>query len=475
MKIKSSLNIKNFLITSVVLFITILFIYLILYIFIPRFYADYKQNYLEVESKKVINQISEENLSYNDGFPILRKFSQEKNISLILFNNNNPVFISASSLPYSSIINEINSDTDIMNTLEENKDFYYTYSDILEFNDGTYTVLFSTPIQPVDEVRTVLIDFFPYTIIIILISSIAISAIYSRMITKPLIRLNETAKKMANLEFEVKTQVKSNDELGELGDSLNILSSNLEKSMIDLKEANKKLLSDIEKEKIRDEQRLSFIATMSHELKSPITAIRGQIEGMINNIGVYKNRDKYLNRSLSIAEDLDGLVREIIITSKLDNVDFKMKEEEFNLSPKLEDLIKNLDYFQMDKKIKVRKNIEKNLYITGDWSLLKKAFNNIIENSLKYSVENGYISISAKRNEQDKVIIEVFNKGDFIQDKDLEDEKIFEAFYRTEKSRNRETGGSGLGLYIVKKILVLHGFKYKIYNKDGGVLFKVEI
>lgn len=476
MKIKGkSLNFKNFLLTSIVLFTTIMLIYFILYALIPPFYADYKRNFLEEESKKIIDQIARNESNYVEGFSILRKFSQEKNISVILFYEDNPVYISSSSLPYSSIVGAINNDTEISKILDESKSYYYSYNDVLMFKDGTYTAHFSTPIQPVAEVREVLSDFFPYIIVIILLSSILISTIYSKMITKPLIELNKAAKKMADLDFAVKTKVKSHDELGELGESLNRLSSNLEKSMIDLKEANKNLLGDIEREKQREDQRLSFIATMSHELKSPITAIKGQLEGMINNIGVYKNRDKYLNRSLNIAEDLDSLVREIIITSKLDNVEFQLKPERFNLSSRLEDIIKNLDYLQIDKKIKIRKNIEKNLYLEGDWGLLKKAFGNIIENALKYSVENGYISITAKRDENENIVVEVFNKGDFILEKDLKDEKIFEAFYRTEKSRNRETGGSGLGLYIVKKILLLHGYRYQISNQDGGVLFKVEI
>ena len=473
--IKNSLNIKNFLLTSIVLFISIISIYLILYIFIPPFYADYKKNFLETESEKIINQIISNEYDYVEGFSILRKFSQEKNISVILFYQDNPVYISSSNLPYSSIVGAINNDTDIRKILEESKDYYYFYNDMIIFKDGSYTAYFSTPIQPVAEVREILFDFFPYIIFVIFLASIIVSLIYSKMITKPLIKLNDVAKKMADMDFNIKTSITSKDELGELGASLNSLSSNLEKAMLDLKEANQKLLSDIEKEKIRDNQRLSFIATMSHELKSPITAIRGQLEGMIHNIGVYKNRDKYLNRSLSIAEELDSLVKEIIVTSKLDNIDFQVKPERFNLSPRLDDIIKNLDYLQLEKKIKVRKNIEKNLYIEGDWSLLKKAFGNIMENALKYSVPNGYISVTAKRDENGKVIIEVFNKGDFILAKDLEDDRIFDAFYRTEKSRNRETGGSGLGLFIVKKIMVLHGFSYSISNMDGGVVFKVEI
>ena len=472
--IKNSLNLKSFILTAGVLFFSTTIIYLLLYLFIPTFYENYKKNFLDTESENTISSIEKNKNTYAEGFTVLRQFSRDNNVSIIIFYETTPVYIASSTLPSASIVSSIESDMEIMKTIEESKDFFYSYESRITFNDSSYSIIFSTPLQPVSEVRQVMGSFLPYIITILLITSIFVSFIYSRMITMPLLELNRVAKQMAKLDFHVKSNIQRKDELGELGESLNSLSANLEKSMEDLRTANLALKGDIEKERLREEQRISFIATMSHELKSPITAIRGQLEGMLNNIGVYQNRDKYLQRSLNIVQDLDGLVKEIIITSKLDNVEFQMKADKINLSIRLEEIIKGLDYLQMERKMKVVKEIEKNLTITGDWSLLKKAFGNIIENAFRYGTDSGSVRISA-RMEGKKVVVRVFNKGESILESDLKKEKIFEAFYRTEKSRNRETGGSGLGLYIVKKILVLHKYKYKMENKDGGVLFTVEI
>lgn len=472
--LKTSINLKNTAVTTGVLFLSTAIIYMILYLFIPPFYENYKKDFLETQSEKTIETIEKNKKTYDEGFTDLRQFSKNNNVDIIIFYERNPVYIASSTIPSASIINSIESDEVIMKTLEESKDFFYSYYTQVSFGETSYSIIFITPLQPVGEVRKVMASFLPYIFIILLLISFLASLINSRMITKPLLELNRVAKKMAELDFGVKTKVRTQDEIGELGESLNILSSNLEKSMNDLKRANQALKGDIEKERSREEQRISFIATMSHELKSPITAIRGQLEGMLHNIGVYKNRDKYLERCLNIVQDLDGLVKEILITSKMDNMDFHMNSDKINLSTKLEDILRNLDYLHMERKIKVTKKIEKNLIIWGDWSLLKKAFGNIIENALRYGVDNGEVRVSAI-SKGAKVFVEVFNKGDSLLEDDLQDEKIFEAFYRTEKSRNRETGGSGLGLYIVKKILLLHQYRYRMENREGGVLFTVEI
>lgn len=469
-----SITFKNFFITSSVLLVSISAIYLILYLFLPPFYATYKKDFLEEKSKEIISRISKNESTYKEGFTILREFSKTNNISVILFYQDNPVYIASSNLPFSSIIGSIDRDEDIRKTIDESRDYFYSYNSIIVFKDAAYSAHFSTPIQPVEEVRAVFFDFLPYIAGIIIVTSLSVSLLYSKMITKPLVELNRVAKKMTDLEFKVKSDINTQDELGELSSSLNSLSANLEKTMKDLNQANQSLKSDIEKEKIRDEERINFIATMSHELKSPITAIRGQLEGMLNNIGVYQNRDKYLERSLQIAQDLDGLVKEILVSSKLDNQNIEINVERINIGQKIEEIIRGLDYLMLERKVKIIKKIDKNLYIKGDWSFLKKAFRNILENSLRYAPTDTEVNLHIYE-ERKKIIVEVYNQGEPISPEDLINDKLFEAFYRPDKSRNRETGGSGLGLSIVKKVLRLHNFKYMMTNRKSGVLFRVEM
>lgn len=463
-KIQRDINLKNFLLTSFVLFFSLSMIFIGVFIFMPNIYASYRQNFFVENSREIVEKISKEDLNYTESIEVLRDFAINKNISVILFYRSSPLYIASANLKFTSTTSSLEGKDDIKETIDNSQEYYESK---LILKGYVYNVYFRTSIPNVSEIRANLISFLPYVLVIISLTSVIVSYMYFRLVTNPLIELNKVAKKMAKLDFRTKANIKRQDELGELGTSLNTLSTNLKKSMEGFK-------NDIEKERLRDEQRISFIATMSHELKSPITAIKGQLEGMINNIGVYQNRDKYLNRSLVIAEDLDRLVREILVVSKLDTVDFIINKEKLNLTLVLEEIIRGLDYIQIEKKIKIIKKIEKNLIIEGDISLLKKAFTNIIENGMKYCPENGIFIVDAIKL-KDRILIEIFNDGDSILEEDLNDEKIFNAFYRTEKSRNRETGGSGLGLHIVKKILKIHKFTYKIENKDNGVVFTVEI
>jgi len=463
-KIQRDINLKNFLLTSFVLFFSLSMIFISIFIFIPNIYVSYKQNNFINNSKEIVEQISKKDITYQGAIEVLRDFSLDKEISIIMFYRSSPVYIASANLKFTSTNSFLDGNDDIKETIDNSQDYYESKLILKGF---VYNVYFRTANPQVSEIRSNLISFLPYVLIIISLTSLIVSFMYFRLVTNPLIELNKVAKKMANLDFQTKANIKRKDELGELGSSLNTLSTNLKKSMEGFK-------NDIEKEKLRDEQRISFIATMSHELKSPITAIKGQLEGMINKIGVYQNRDKYLKRSLVIAEELDILVKEILVVSKLDNVDFIFNKRIFNLSPVLDEIIKGLDYIQIEKKIKTVKKIDKNLIIEGDISLLKKAFTNIIENGMKYCPENGIFIVEAIKL-KDRILIEIFNDGESILEEDLSDNKIFNAFYRTEKSRNRETGGSGLGLHIVKRILEIHKIPFKIENKDNGIVFTVEI
>ena len=216
------------------------------------------------------------------------------------------------------------------------------------------------------------------------------------------------------------------------------------------------MLSDIEKERLQDKRRRDFIKAISHELKTPITVINGQIEGMIYNIGPYKNRDKYLRESLDSVSELKLLVSEIIDLAKYEE-SISVKYEDFILNDLIIDIIVNYDYFIKERNLNIRLNKLEILKVNADKNIIKKVISNLISNSLKYSTSNKDIDININKNGK----ISIINYSNNIND--VEKELLFKAFYRGEKSRNKETGGSGLGLYIVKTLLDIHG------NIDYGI------
>lgn len=473
-----SISLKIFFITSVVLIIGVSLIYFLIYLFLPGFYANFKRESLDREAYYLIASSSE--MTLKEGKEMLNEFSKKNNNSVIITDTNNNVLAtygSPANINVNAIARGNNNGVDIRTEIVPSRnpdDYTYLIKTPVVFKNGNYNVYFATHLQPVEEVSKVLYLFIPYIFLGTLLISSVIAIIYSKMITIPLIKLNAIANKMANMDFSVKNNVTTQDELGQLGMNLNKLSRNLHETMTELEEANRALKDDIKKERLKEENRRTFIAIMSHELKSPITAVKGQLEGMIHNIGVYKNRDKYLQRSYDLMVEMDALVREILVSSKLENPDFVIQAETFNLSDLIKKSLEQVQFLIEEKDLTYTLKVEDDIMIHGDYSLLKKAFNNIVTNGFTYADPGSNIIINLHQDEGD-IDFSLYNQSEGLSDEDVKEQKLFNAFYRGEKSRNRDTGGSGMGLYIVGKILTLHHYTYKIQNVDKGILFTVKI
>lgn len=273
------------------------------------------------------------------------------------------------------------------------------------------------PLQPIDEANTVLRKIMPFIIISAFIIGTIGAYIYSKTITKPLIEI-------------------------------------------------------INKEREEEKKRKEFIATISHELKTPITIISGQLEGMIYNIGKYKDRETYLKKSYDCTQELKALVDEMMEISKSEILEKDLKLEIINLSDLLEDLVNRQNYLIEEKNLELNYKVEKNLIIKVDKEKIIKVINNLINNAIKYSPSKEKIIIKAFKSKASKtVVLEIENTGVTIEEKYLSE--VFNPFFRVEKSRNRKTGGSGLGLYIVSQILKSHNLYYKMESKKNSVLFTI--
>lgn len=454
-------------------------IYLILYFLLPSYYYKYKKNTIEAGLDKLVTTVS--TLSLKESKKYLDEFNTKYTVSLNIQDKmGRPIY-----LPFNIIgaIPEYNSsailDKSSISMAQIGGTFIsgkspsaYIVSKEIKFlgDNEVYLLNCFVTLQPIDEASKVLLNLVPLIAVVILIISVAGALIYSKIITKPLLKINSTAKSLAALDFKNSCEVKSNDEIGEIALSLNELASNLERTMKELKETNLKLLDDIEIEREMERKRREFTATISHELKTPITIIKGQLEGMLQNIGVYKDRDKYMNRSLTVLQDMESMVREILEISKLESHDFKPQYSEINLSYLINSCIENLSYVANEKSIVLNRKIAEGIFIQADEKLIKKAITNIINNAINHSPNSEQVFISLHK-ENHRAHLTVENTGVHIDEGEFE--KIFNPFYRIEKSRNRSTGGSGLGLYIVKSILESHKLCHEMYNTDKGICFKI--
>ena len=402
---------KLFLITTGLLIALAMIIYMILYFLLPSYYHQYKIGLLE----NGISVLCEDAPSHDTAYLQERLYymSRNQNLSIMLKNQNGKIIYGNREMVLSRYSNYV------LGKVPDNE-YHVTIS--INTNDSRlpYTLDIIMPLQPIDEANEVIRRLMPFILIVALIIGAIGAYIYSKVITKPLIQI-------------------------------------------------------IESEREAENRRKDFVATISHELKTPITIISGQLEGMIYNIGKFKDRDTYLKKSYESTQELRDLVNEMIEISKSEILQSDLSLTKVELSSLLRKLIKKHQFLIEEKNMNMELNIEDNIYVNCDETRIEKAINNIIINGIKYSPNNENLIVRLyKKNKKNnyKVYLEIENTGVTIEEKYIEE--IFNPFFRIEKSRSRKTGGSGLGLYLVNQILKSHGYYYTLKNKENSVVFLIE-
>ncbi len=310
----------------------------------------------------------------------------------------------------------------------------------------------------------VLLKLIPFIAAVILLISIVGAVVCSRYYSKPLVDISNVAKRMTNLDMTWKCEVERKDEIGILAASLNEMSGRLSNAMDSLQAANEQLQQDIEREREQEKQRIEFFTAVSHELKTPLAIIRGELEGMVYQVGEYKDREYYLRHCMKITDDMGEIVKDILTAARMGGSDFHLERTELDISRMIEKACQKFRGRMEDKGMELRRNIQPDFHYKGNGQLMEKVFSNVLSNAVTYSLTGATVTVFL----QDGVF-SVENTGIHIEEEDLE--QIFTPFYRVDKSRNRNSGGSGLGLYIVKTILDHHEVAYSMENTEDGVRF----
>ena len=351
--------------------------------------------------------------------------------------------------------------------VEKNK----TYTTSFSNSNLLYTLLLTRNDAAHTQTEEAIQRTLPVLCLIVLLGSIVSAFFYSWYMTAPIKKVSKLSKQMADMDFSGFCSSGRTDEIGVLSDSLNTLSRKLDTALSELREANQKLQADIDMERQLERQRVEFFSAASHELKTPITIIKGQLQGMLYQVGRYKDRETYLAQSLEVTDSLEKMVQELLTISRLDTPGYAFNPLPIHFDKLIQvRLTANEDLF-MQRELIVEKDISPEVSISGDLQLLQKVVDNLLGNAAAYSPAGERITVKVwQANEKARLTIE--NTGVHIPDRDIP--KLFEAFYRVEQSRNRQTGGTGLGLYIVKTILDLHGAAIKIENTARGVMVSVQ-
>ncbi|HDR8158927.1 MULTISPECIES: sensor histidine kinase [Bacillus cereus group] len=326
--------------------------------------------------------------------------------------------------------------------------------------DGSVTYIYAmASLQPVDEAVQMVQDYYIYIIAFVVVLIFLASFYYSKQIAKPLLKINDTTKKIAQLDFTEKIPITSKDEIGDLSKNINVLSNKLHSHIGQLEE-------DIEKERKLENTRKEFISGVSHELKTPLSIMKSCISILKDGVAEHK-KEYYFQAMEREVDKMDTLILDMLELAKFESGTYKMKKSSFYIDTVIEDICEHLSVEIEKKELHVHKNIH-SFELIANQGRIEQVIVNFITNAIRYTPNKEDIIISTI-DEKDRIKVCIENKGTHIEEEQLD--KIWDRFYRVDTARQRSQGGTGLGLAISKNILELHDAEYGVKNTEDGVLF----
>ena len=310
-----------------------------------------------------------------------------------------------------------------------------------------YALFIHTPmpyiLQTIDEVRNLILNVVGF------VGSIVFIWIYtiSRQMTKPLKEMNQVAKNIASGEFSERIEVKGNDEIAQLGLSLNHMAEALDKI---------------------EEDRRSFIANISHDLRSPLTSIQGFVTAILDGTIDAQHQERYLKIVLSESKRLINMSNTILELNQLQEGKKPIKKVRLNINEIIEEAAISLENRRKRKNVHVIMQLDANhTWVLGDADGVSRVIQNLLDNAFKFVGEDGHIVIRSKY-QQDKLWVSILNDGPTIPPE--QQRLIWERFYKGDCSRGQDKKGVGLGLVIVKEILKQHDEVIKVQSEEGEMV-----
>ena len=487
----SSVKVKLFFTLSLTILLVIIFLIIVNNFLLENFYLYSKQKTL-ISVYETINNYYINPSPYTDIETELEQISVKNNFD-ILIKDNNGINVYTTNKSFTSVIGTINDIIDKFNegkelesndhfSIRKQKDIKNGISYIMLSGqlDNGYYLYIRIPVSSIQDSVKISNNFLLLMAgFTILIAAIMVS-IVSKKFTEPILELNNIAKKMAKLDFSQKYKITdAKDEINDLGRSINIMSDKLEKTIKQLRNTNIELEKDIEEKSKLDEMRTSFISDVSHELKTPIALIQGYSEGLLENVNTDdESRKFYAEVILDESNKMDRLVKQLLELMKLEYGKREFNDKEFDIVEVEKEVIRKSKVMLEEKNIQVEwKNTDK-INVFADDFYIEQVITNYITNAIKNAKPDNdgekIIRIENEiNNEKNKVCVKVFNTGNNIKEEDLN--RIWNRFYKVDESRNREDGGTGIGLSFVKAIMNNYGNNYGVINKEDGVEFYFEL
>ena len=484
-----SVKVKLFLMLSLIILLIILFLILVNNFVFGEFYL-----YSKTQSLKSVYEVI--NDYYNSGANIdidseLEKIAIKNNFDILIRNDQN-INVFTSNKDFFSTLGQMNEMTSSINAgqiIEQDEKYNIkkmkdiktgiSYELLSSQLDNGYLLYIRIPLTSIEESVKISNNFlYLMAGFTILISAVIVSFV-TRKFADPILELNNIAKKMANLDFSHKYRITdADDEINNLGKSINVMSDKLERTIKQLRRTNIELEKDIEEKSKIDEMRKSFISDVSHELKTPIALIQGYSEGLLENVNTdEESRKFYAEVILDETNKMDKLVKQLLELMTIEYGKREFDDKKFNVVELEQQVIIKSQVMLQEKEAKMQLVSPEEINVIADDFYIEQVISNYVTNALKHVKEvNGenHIKIYNEVNvEKNKVRIKVFNTGDNIKEEDLS--RIWNRFFKADESRNRDDGGTGIGLSFVKAIMNNYKNEYGVVNKENGVEFYFDL
>ena len=461
---------------------TVLLCWLLNVTLLEGYYTRYKQEVLE-NGFQQINAASEQGILNTSDYDIdFEKICSNGNLTILIITSDGTVVRSSTNgvenlrmqfmeIIMASVQNDdmhLNmkvlkaTDNYVMGEKEDTRlesDYLILWGTLADGN----LLLARTPLESIKESAQVsnrlLMD---VGVVAVIVSGIIIFFV-TRRITNPILRLTDISKKMAEFDFDAKYEVKGDNEIEQLGEHMNQLSEILERTISELKSANNELKIDIEKKEQIDEMRKDFLSNVSHELKTPLTSISGYAEIMKNGLVKPEDMKRFSENIYQEAQRMITLIGDIIKLSQLDENRVELEKQAVDLYPIAQSVVSRLKEWASQAKVTLEIRGEGQI-IEGTSQILDEMIYNLCDNGIKYNKAGGHVNVTVG-SRQGCPFVSVEDNGIGIPEEDQK--RVFERFYRVDKSHSRQIGGTGLGLSIVKHGAIYHNAKVEMESTPG--------
>ena len=336
-------------------------------------------------------------------------------------------------------------------------------------------VFISANVSAMEHISSITNVFFIHMVMWAIVFAAILSRAVISVFNRPLFNIIDITKRISNFDFEAQYVPQTiYNEMDDLGEHINEMSTTLKRAITQLRAANDNLKHDLEVREETENMRKEFVSNVSHELKTPIALIQGYAEGLQEGIIDDENsRQIYLDIIIDEANKMNRLVREMLILNQLEAGQMSMDLVDFNITEMIDSVVdsnkinfeaQNITYSFINKE---------ECFVHADEFLAEQVITNFVSNAIHYVMNENIINIRYDFVKKGKVRISVFNSGNNIAKKDIK--HIWEKFYKADKARSREYGGSGIGLSVVKAIMDLLHEKFGVENLPNGVEFWFEL